>query len=165
MTDIKNESPNGSPSLARPPVYKTGLSKPPTFLGKSESSSPSFTGASYSAGSGLPKPQSFSKPSALSKPPQFLSNKPTRRSFHGNKDESIIPRPPSFTSGSYTPTKGDSNTTTITKNSPNIRETSTSENSAKQTTSNASGTKRPASNEDKAEENLEENSRKIIKIE
>lgn len=167
LSDIKSESPNASPSLVRPPVYKSGLSKPPTFFGKSESSSPSqppFASPSYSSGTGLPKPQSFLKPSALSNPPQFLSNKPARPSFHGNKDETSVPRPPSFTSGSFPPTKSQNNSTTAT-NQPNIRETTTG-NSADQTTvSNASGTKRSASDEDNVKEELEDNSRKIIKIE
>ncbi|KSA02635.1 uncharacterized protein AC631_01622 [Debaryomyces fabryi] len=167
LSDIKSESPSASPSLARPPVYKSGLSKPPTFFGKSESSSPSqstFTSASYSSGAGLPKPQSFSKPSALSNPPQFLSNKPARPSFHGNKDETAVPRPPSFTSGSFPPTKSQNNST-ATANSPNLREKTTGESAEQTTVSNASGTKRSASDEDKVEEKLEDNSRKIIKIE
>jgi hypothetical protein len=168
LSGIKSESPSASPSLTRPPVYKSGLSKPPTFFGKSESSSPSqsaFASASYSSGAGLPKPQSFSKPSALSNPPRFLSNKPARPSFHGNKDETAVPRPPSFTSGSFPSTKGQNNSTTAT-NSPNIRETPTGDSVAEQATvANAPGTKRSASDEGNVEEKLEDNSRKIIKIE
>lgn len=161
QVEMKNESPGGSLPLIKPPVYKGGLAKPPTFFGKSESSSPSqpaFSSASYS-GSSVPKPQSFSKPSALSKPPQFLSNKPARPAYHG-KDEASIPKPPSFTSGSFTPNKNDIRTQSSTTSTRTVE---VGENGAPVSTS--AGTKRPSSHEDINEESLEENSRKVIKIE
>lgn len=50
-----------------------GLSKPPSFHGKGDQ--PALSRPTYS-GPGA-RPQAFSKPGALSRPPQFLSNKPT----------------------------------------------------------------------------------------
>lgn len=73
-TTIVPETASGSADLPRDatsaaPVYRSKpgsvLSKPPSFVG-SGLSRPAFSG----------KPQGYSKPGALTKPPQFISNKP-----------------------------------------------------------------------------------------
>lgn len=72
-TSMVAEAPSGETDSSREgpavPAYrnKAGsvLSKPPSFVG-SGLSRPTFSG----------KPQGFSKPGALTKPPQFISNKP-----------------------------------------------------------------------------------------
>lgn len=67
-----SSSTSSAPHIARP---SPGLSRPPSFAG----------GPSRPPFSGFSKPQSFSKPGALTKPPQFLSNKP-RIEKRPNKD-------------------------------------------------------------------------------
>lgn len=169
LADEKKESPASSPSLNRPPMYKAGLSKPPNFLGKSELPSalpqpPAFTSASAShhPGTGLPKPQSFSKPSTLSKPPQFLSNKPSRPTFHSHNDEPGISRP-SFSSPSFASNRNENNncaTSTNTGKVGDLKELQSNPDSVVED-ANEPGTKRTIGED--AEK--EQNARKIIKTE
>lgn len=66
-------SPAQNSNMSKPPLFG-GLSKPPSFHGKGDQ--PTLSRPTYS-GPGA-RPQPFSKPGALSRPPQFLSNKPTK---------------------------------------------------------------------------------------
>lgn len=76
-----SKSPHAGPSdiaTANESISRTASKSTPTPPARPQSglSKPSFGGLGRPAFSGLSKPQSFSKPGALAKPPQFLSNKP-----------------------------------------------------------------------------------------
>ncbi|SGZ52771.1 CIC11C00000001757 [Sungouiella intermedia] len=72
-TPSASTGPSANELLARSasPVTTTPPVRPPSGLSK-----PNFGGPARPAFSGPSKPQSYSKPGALNKPPQFLSNKP-----------------------------------------------------------------------------------------
>ena len=73
-------TPSSLPLLSKPPQLGSGLSRPPSYRADSLGRPPNFS-------SNTARPQSFGKPSALSRPPTFLSNKQTRVGDDGMSKE------------------------------------------------------------------------------
>jgi Transcription factor of the Forkhead/HNF3 family len=73
-------TPSSVPQLSKPPQLGSGLSRPPSYRADSLGRPPNFS-------SNTARPQSFGKPSALSRPPTFLSNKQTRVGDDGMSKE------------------------------------------------------------------------------